>query len=163
MKKYIIAFCLLIAPFVSEQYVSSFSGSEIDQAIDKIINPSYKVYAAWLVANNSFSGNAPEAIVLENTLGADIVWTRYSAGVYNGTPTINVFQQGKVVVLFNDNAGAASVSRIDVYLLPYVAPEYIQLRNRDAMEFEDWHGKTQMQIAGTAFNCFHFIEIRVYN
>jgi len=50
------------------------SGSPIPQ-------PSYKVYVALLTQTGS---TAPTAIVLENTLGGDVVWQRISPGYYRG-------------------------------------------------------------------------------
>lgn len=44
----------------------------------------YKVYVALISQTGT---NDPVATVLENTLGGDIVWTRYSAGIYYGTLT----------------------------------------------------------------------------
>ncbi len=46
----------------------------------KTLRP-YAVYTALL---NQSGGNAPVATILENTLSGAIVWTRVSAGVYNG-------------------------------------------------------------------------------
>ena len=44
----------------------------------------YKVYTALLTQTST---NAPTAIVLENTLGGNIVWTRTAIGAYYGTLT----------------------------------------------------------------------------
>jgi hypothetical protein len=51
-----------------------------------------KVYRALLTQSGT---NAPVATVLENTLG-DIVWTRYSTGVYFGTLE-GMFNQSKTI------------------------------------------------------------------
>lgn len=45
---------------------------------------SYKVYTALLTQEGS---NPPTAIVLENTLGGDVVWSYAAPGVYKGTLT----------------------------------------------------------------------------
>lgn len=42
--------------------------------------PSYKVYSALLTQTGS---SIPTAVVLENTLGGDVIFTRNSAGNYN--------------------------------------------------------------------------------
>ena len=69
----------------------------------------YKVYTALLSQTGT---NAPEAIVLENTLGGTIVWTRTGTGAYLGTlagmfPDVNkafcVISLGKVMSSYGDN------------------------------------------------------------
>ena len=58
-------------------------------------NPPYKVYKALISQNGT---NAPTAIVLENTLGGDVVWTRDGAGIYLGTLT-GAFNNNKTMIL----------------------------------------------------------------
>ncbi len=58
----------------------------------------YKVYVALL---NQTGTSAPTAIILENTLGGTIVWTRNNTGYYTGTLT-GAFTIDKTV-LFNNN------------------------------------------------------------
>lgn len=41
--------------------------------------PTYKVYTALLYQEGV---NPPTAIILENTLGVDLVWTRTTTGIY---------------------------------------------------------------------------------
>ncbi len=64
----------------------------IDQEIAATIStPNYKIYRALITQTST---NAPTVIVLENTLGGDIVWTRTLQGVYNGT-LLNAFPENK--------------------------------------------------------------------
>ena len=58
------------------------------------VGSSYKVYTALLTQTST---NAPTAEVLENTLGADIVWSRSQAGYYIGT-LAGAFIAGKTLV-----------------------------------------------------------------
>jgi len=55
---------------------------EIIRNINSIPKPSYKVYTALL---NQKGTDAPTAIVLENTLGGDLTWSRSSDGIYEAT------------------------------------------------------------------------------
>lgn len=45
---------------------------------------SYQIYRAILSQTGT---SAPTAVVLENTLGGTVIWTRESAGYYRGTLT----------------------------------------------------------------------------
>ena len=44
--------------------------------------PSYKVYTALL---NQTGATEPTAIVLDNTLGGNVIWTRDGVGIYTAT------------------------------------------------------------------------------
>ncbi len=65
----------------------------------------YKVYVAMLEQNGT---SAPTAIVLENTLGGTVVWTRNVAGLYTGT-LANAFPDLKTFCLtgFGGNGGTS--------------------------------------------------------
>lgn len=72
----------------------------------------YKVYVALLSQNGT---SAPTAIVLQNTLGADIVWTYDAVGDYTGTLS-GVFTNDKTITIpliekytINDLAGDANI------------------------------------------------------
>ena len=52
---------------------------------------------------------APVATVLENTLGAGVVWARSSAGVYTGT-LADAFLSGKVFLFVGSNASLVRTS-----------------------------------------------------
>lgn len=58
--------------------------SKIDEIIKKLNDsgPKYKVYTALLTQTGT---DAPTAIVLENTLGGDLTWSRSSDGIYEAT------------------------------------------------------------------------------
>ena len=49
--------------------------------------PKAKVYKALLT---QISNNAPVAIVLENTLGGEVVWTRDEESFYSGTISVPI-------------------------------------------------------------------------
>lgn len=57
-----------------------YKEEEIDAMFDSRL--PYKVYTALLTQSGT---NAPTAIVLENTLGGTIVWSRANQGQYVGT------------------------------------------------------------------------------
>jgi hypothetical protein len=61
--------------------------------LDAVARP-YKVYTALISQSGT---NAPVATVLENTLGGTVVWSRLSAGGYNGTLSAGVFTAYKTV------------------------------------------------------------------
>lgn len=63
---------------------------------------SYLKYVALLSQTGT---NAPTAIVLENTLGGTVVWTRADAGEYTGTLS-SVFTENKTFILVGMNGGA---------------------------------------------------------
>lgn len=55
--------------------------------------PKYKVYVALLTQTGT---SAPTAVVLENTLGGTVVWTRASEGSYAGT-LLSTFTDNKTL------------------------------------------------------------------
>ena len=54
----------------------------VKSQLDAVVARPYKVYTAVLTQQNT---NAPSAVVLENTLGGTVVWSRNSTGNYYGT------------------------------------------------------------------------------
>jgi hypothetical protein len=62
----------------------------------------YKVYTALLSQSGT---DAPVPIILENTLGAVIVWSRLTSGIYNGTLS-GAFTNDKTFFSFSGNLGA---------------------------------------------------------
>lgn len=60
-------------------------------------NVNYKIYRALITQTGT---NNPTIIVLENTLGGDIVWTRTSQGFYKGT-LANAFDDNKTFYYIN--------------------------------------------------------------
>ena len=70
---------------------SSTTSQASIQNISDYVKP-YKVYSALLTQSGT---DAPTAIVLENTLGGEIVWSRDSIGEYYGTLN-GVFKINKV-------------------------------------------------------------------
>jgi hypothetical protein len=70
----------------------------LDQFIEsKIPVPTYKVYTALLTQTGE---DAPTAIVLENTLGGNIVWSRDNEGSYIATLN-GAFVEDKTFTLIN--------------------------------------------------------------
>ncbi len=61
---------------------NGFVGTEAQWLESLIATPTYLVYTALISQSGT---DAPTVIILENTLGAPIVWTRIDAGIYNGT------------------------------------------------------------------------------
>lgn len=73
--------------------------------------PGVKVHRTLLTQTST---NAPSAVVLENSLGGTVVWTRDSAGTYFGT-LAGAFPENKCFFLSQLNdpaAGTISVSRV---------------------------------------------------
>ena len=58
----------------------------------------YKVYTALLTQSGT---DAPVATVLENTLGVDIEWSRFSEGYYKATPSEPIFEENKTFHFVN--------------------------------------------------------------
>ena len=65
---------------------------------------SYLIYVALL---NQSGTNDPVATVLQNTLGGDVVWTRFTNGGYTGT-LAGAFTAAKTVV-FVTSSGAGQI------------------------------------------------------
>lgn len=61
---------------------NGFVGTEAQWLTSLIATPTYLVYTALISQSGT---DAPTVVILENTLGAPIVWTRIDAGIYNGT------------------------------------------------------------------------------
>lgn len=64
--------------------------------------PAPKVYLALLSQNGTA---APTAIVLEDTLGVVVTWSRTSAGNYVATPSAPAFTANKTAVTLANNTG----------------------------------------------------------
>ncbi len=81
------------------------SGSPIPQ-------PSYKVYTALLTQTGT---SDPTSVVLENTLGGDIVWSRVTDGQYLGTlngafPDIN-----KVFITPSPTSVLSPINTVEIF------------------------------------------------
>jgi hypothetical protein len=123
----------------------------------KWVNPPavapYKVYSALLSQSGT---SAPTAIVLQNTLGGNIVWTREGVGVYKGT-LAGAFLENKT------NIGTPIIETFtnDDYLGPYILHEYslYRINNNECILSTALNPngvKVDSQLSGM------FIEIRVY-
>ena len=71
------------------------------QDIADLGGASYLKYVALLTQTGT---DAPTAIVLENTLGGTVVWTRSEAGVYAGTLS-GVFTENKTAIFLGAAVG----------------------------------------------------------
>lgn len=122
----------------------------IDTRVTNIENTSsvdsrpYKVYTALVDQTGT---NAPTVVVLENTLGGTIVWTRVAAGIYSGTLT-GAFPLDKTFTIIGGN---------------YLSPLHFlrSVRNTD-----DIIGIIVNNNAGTSVDNIlkkTSLEIRVYN
>ena len=98
-------------------YTSNYTGAEIDDGIRP-----YKVYTAILTQADT---DAPAAVVLENTLGGAVVWTRNAVGQYFGT-LADAFTLNKTFCILQDYAWDGevgntltpfSVNRIDLVIV----------------------------------------------
>jgi hypothetical protein len=126
----------------------------LDQLITNIVTPlippapTYKVYTALLSQTGE---NAPTAIVLENTLGGNIVWTRIDEGVYIGTLS-NSFIENKTGVIINNTAYASDnqITTVDV-----LTTSTVNIQT----------SRTTEGVFGLKDSCMYnnLIEIRVYN
>lgn len=85
---------------VSSVNIKTINGSSVLGAGNLTINNSsnYKVYVALLTQTGT---DAPTAIVLENTLGGTVVWTRNGTGYYKGTLS-NAFPSTKSTVIISN-------------------------------------------------------------
>lgn len=75
----------------------SVTDGELSVGQSEIGGASYKVYTALLSQSGT---NAPTAVILENTLGGTVVWTRSSVGTYSATLT-NAFPSNKTVIIYD--------------------------------------------------------------
>jgi hypothetical protein len=111
------------------------------------LKPKYKVYTALL----SQSGTAsPTATVLENTTGANITFSRLSAGQYEIISDVLVFTVGKTFCIVTNNNSSTST---------YIAGGGMYDETQGLIQAFD---NTFAQID---FNCNNgiYLEIRVYN
>lgn len=118
--------------------------SALDVATKRALK-GYKVYVALLSQTDEA---APVATVLENTLTAPVVWTRASAGVYEGTIT-NEFTENKTVcTIIHKNTANLLTDIVETYRASANAVHVLSLT--DATTSAD------SLLTGTV------IEIRVY-
>ena len=90
----------------------SVSDGELSVGQSEVGGAGYKVYTALLSQSGT---NAPTAVVLENTLGGTVVWTRFDVGNYIGTLSLPIVPT-KSLVAYNrvtlDDAGILMVAFI---------------------------------------------------
>lgn len=85
----------------TELYEASQAGGSVKVTGDAVRNGKVKVYRALLSQSGT---DAPVAVVLENTLGNPVVWTRIGTGQYRGSIAGN-FDSSKTFLLSSGNYG----------------------------------------------------------
>jgi hypothetical protein len=125
----------------------------LDQLITNIVTPlipptsTYKVYTALLT---QFGEDAPTAVVLQNTLGGNIVWSRYSEGVYEAT-LIGAFVENKTFTLINSTEDGED-NGVDASWSKRVSDDKVGVRTSSGSLYSQ-----DNRLQSTSF------EIRVYN
>lgn len=84
---------------------TGITANETAIAANVVAIAAVKPYLVYVALLNQSGTNAPVAIVLENTLGGTIVWTRTSQGMYIGTLT-GVFTLNKTFIPTTIQQGA---------------------------------------------------------
>lgn len=134
-------------------FTSKYTGEEIEERLD-YIRP-YKVYTAKLSQSGS---SEPNAIVLENTLGGDILWTRNGVGQYTGI-LLGVFTEGKTVV--NNRLIVSSISNVSSNIkIDWITVQVGNINTIQINKASFTTGQSNILI-GDDFNEF-LLEIRVY-
>jgi hypothetical protein len=90
----------------------------------------YKTYVATLTQAD---GNAPVAVVFENTLGGTVVWTRFAAGVYFGTLT-GAFPPGKTFIETAWQSNLARAIDIEQY---YQSANFVKIETIQDGDYSD--------------------------
>ena len=131
--------------------VQTISGNFVDNTdpLNPILNDPrpYKVYTALLSQSGT---DAPVAIVLENTLGGEIVWSRDTIGQYEASSSIT-FTQNTIGYVYNvstdaiDTAAPTGVVRLGA-------------GNKILLTTADGEGNKEDDLL-----FYSSIEIRVYN
>lgn len=85
----------------------------------------------YIAILNQTGQNAPVATVLENSLGAPIVWTRSSEGQYLGT-LAGAFP-AKTKLLHGDGQGGEADTRVSMMLPPSVE-DYVLVHTKNVSE-----------------------------
>ena len=118
----------------------------VKSQLDAAARP-YKVYTAVLTQQNT---NAPSAVVLENTLGGAVTWTRNSTGNYYGTLN-NAFPIQNKIALFQGGTMWGTLP-LKIIRVQYLNSDTIQIFTQQATD----GALVDSSLNGTS------IEIRVY-
>lgn len=113
----------------------------------------YKVYTALLTQSGT---DAPVAIVLENTLGGDVIWSYAGVGLYTLSSPTNVFISNKTCFFVDVVRDLGTFSTSEV-LVSYdlITPNSIDITTIDTSN--GVHANANAVLNNTT------IEIRVYN
>ncbi len=87
--------------------VSTLATTEGLEAVAEATEP--KVYVALLSQTGT---DDPTAVVLKNTLGGEVVWTRENTGLYYGT-LLGAFPQFKTVIYFQTGLNYALTGELE--------------------------------------------------
>jgi hypothetical protein len=107
----------------------------------------YKVYSALLSQNGT---NDPVATVMQNTLGANVIWTRTSTGVYLGT-CVGLLTVGQTIIFSQGNNS----------LVNQIYPSINTPGDDVTIETGSIDNATPLWLDDVLGNTF--VEIRVYN
>ena len=120
----------------------------VKSQLDAVAARPYKVYTAVLTQQNT---DAPSAVVLENTLGGTVVWTRNVTGNYYGTLNSAFPIQNKIALF--QGGGMSGILPLKIIRVQYLNSNTIQIITQQATD----GALVDNSLANTS------IEIRVYN
>ena len=119
----------------------------VKSQLDAVVARPYKVYTAVLTQQNT---DAPSAVVLENTLGGTVVWTRNATGNYYGTLN-SAFPIQNKIALFQGGTMWGTLP-LKIIRVQYLNSNTIQIITQQATD----GALVDSSLANTS------IEIRVY-
>ena len=119
----------------------------VKSQLDAVVARPYKVYTAVLTQQNT---DAPSAVVLENTLGGTVVWTRNATGNYYGTLNSAFPIQNKIALF--QGGSMWGMLPLKIIRVQYLDSNTIQIITQQATD----GALVDSSLANTS------IEIRVY-
>ncbi len=130
-----------------------FVGGIADENFVLTLTPAYKIYVAIFYQNDT---DDPEAQVLENTLGGDLVWTRIDVGIYAGTLAgafNGIVPSIQSIIIPSTGIPGAPINYLYGFAVTAVSQDvfYVQTGTPTALADDVLHG-----------NSYYSIEIRVY-
>ena len=138
---------LQVAGTISASPATTANQVVVKSQLDAVAARPYKVYTAVLTQQNT---NAPSAVVLENTLGGTVVWTRNSTGNYYGTLN-NAFPIQNKIALFQGGSMWGTLP-LKIIRVQHLNSDTIQIFTQQATD----GALVDSSLSGTS------IEIRVY-
>ena len=138
---------LQVAGTISASPATTANQVVVKSQLDAVAARPYKVYTAVLTQQNT---NDPSAVVLENTLGGTVVWTRNSTGNYYGTLN-NAFPIQSKIALFQGGSMWGTLP-LEIIRVQHLNSNTIQIFTQQATD----GALVDSSLSGTS------IEIRVY-